>query len=497
MYNQALIVFPILAADLPPRKHQAKILALRHIWVIIIDAAQFLFGSPSFGDVAQCRFGGRPSLLHIDTLTKHGHPIFTRLGSNIVKFVCNYTLTTGFKSCSTPDNRSCWLRDPDTGEEYNINTDYETNIPQGITRIYHLNVTDGDINANGLDSNGAKLFNDLWPGPLIEACWRDEVGIHVHNKLAYNGTSIHWHGIRQNQTMHMDGINGITQCPIAPQSHFVYKWNATQYGSSWYHSHYSVQYADGLQAPIEIHGPTSFPYDEAIEPITVTDWANNSAFENIHPGRKPDREDILLGGLGNIVRFTGGKTANTTEIPRGYEVWFDNIKPNPATRAKRYLLRLINTSFDTTFVFSIDNHNFTVIEADFVPVKPFNATSSLIAIGQRCHVIVEATPVVNSSYPSANPLPDDGNYWIRTWVADRCGVILKYIGDKENYMKTCILRYEYTSTVEPSTTAWEVSPDCSDTAINNQIVPVVPWTVGDGAYGQIAVLLADGLDRAP
>lgn len=40
--------------------------------------------------------------------------------------------------------------------------------------------------------------------------------------MKYNGTSIHWHGIRQNQTMHMDGVNGITQCPIAPGDYFVY-----------------------------------------------------------------------------------------------------------------------------------------------------------------------------------------------------------------------------------------------------------------------------------
>ena len=50
--------------------------------------------------------------------------------------------------------------------------------------------------------------------------------------------------------MHMDGVNGITQCPIMPQDYFTYSWKATQYGSTWYHSHYTVQYADGMQGPI-------------------------------------------------------------------------------------------------------------------------------------------------------------------------------------------------------------------------------------------------------
>lgn len=64
------------------------------------------------------------------------------------------------------------------------------------------------------------------------------------------GTSIHWHGIRQLRTTYMDGVNGVTQCPIAPDDQFNYVWKTWQYGSSWYHSHYSVQYADGMQGPI-------------------------------------------------------------------------------------------------------------------------------------------------------------------------------------------------------------------------------------------------------
>lgn len=48
----------------------------------------------------------------------------------------------------------------------------------------------------------------------------------------------------------MDGVNGITQCPIAPGDTFTYNWTALQYGSSWYHSHYSVQYADGALGPL-------------------------------------------------------------------------------------------------------------------------------------------------------------------------------------------------------------------------------------------------------
>jgi FtsP/CotA-like multicopper oxidase with cupredoxin domain len=155
----------------------------------------------------------------------------------------------GWRSCSAPGDRGCWLTD-DNGNTFDITTDYEKIAPVGVLREYTLEITDSWINADGLNFTDAKVFNSTYPGPWIQACWGDTVQVTVINKLTYNGTSIHWHGIRQNQTMHMDGVNGITQCPVAPGESFVYKWNATQYGSTWYHSHYSMQYADGLVGPL-------------------------------------------------------------------------------------------------------------------------------------------------------------------------------------------------------------------------------------------------------
>lgn len=47
------------------------------------------------------------------------------------------------------------------------------------------------------------------------------IEITVRNKLKnFNGTSIHWHGIRQLNNNWMDGVAGITECPL-PVSYFV------------------------------------------------------------------------------------------------------------------------------------------------------------------------------------------------------------------------------------------------------------------------------------
>ncbi|KAF0330033.1 multicopper oxidase [Colletotrichum asianum] len=468
-------------------------LSLRHVWIIVTDVANSLFGSPFLGQGLQYPVGAKFGASRPDTeAIKPGIPIFRPPGSNIDDFVCDYSKSMpGYEPCATPEDQSCWLRNPTTGDVFNLQTNYEDikRTPIGTTREYYLDITDYEVNANGLPFSEAKVFNHTFPGPLIEACWGDNVTIHVRNHLQYNGTSIHWHGLRQWQTMHMDGVNGLTQCPIAPGSEFVYNWTAMQYGTSWYHSHYSVQYADGLQAPITIHGPSSYPYDIAIEPITITDWANNSAFQNMY--KNPNTMDILLGGVGNITRLTGDVIKPTGDIPPGFEISFDDADTNPTTGAKRYLLRLINTAFDNPFVFSIDNHELIVVEADFVPVKPFVTTSIFIAIGQRYNVIVQAVPTVNASSPSNNPIPKDLNFWIRTYAVSG-STIFKYSHapssldrpvDGQNYMKTGVLRYDSTSTADPSSSAWDVDTTQSDKSINDQLQPMLQWQVSTPANG--------------
>lgn len=165
-------------------------------------------------------------------------------------FKCDYRKMVGWEKCSTPEDRSCWLVNKKTGERFDINSDYENYYPTGKTREYFITVDKSNITADGYTFYGATVFNETYPGPWIQACWGDTVKVHVRNLNPDRGTSIHWHGIRQLNTMHMDGVNGITQCPIAPGSTFTYEWKVMQYGSSWYHSHYSEQYGDGAVGPI-------------------------------------------------------------------------------------------------------------------------------------------------------------------------------------------------------------------------------------------------------
>ena len=108
-------------------------------------------------------------------------------------------------------------------------------------------------------------------------------------------------------TTEMDGVNAVSQCPIAPGEEFTYKFKTWQYGTSWYHSHYSLQYGDGLLGPLTIHGPATADYDDPIDPILMTDWNHRSAFMDFQQeleGSVPKMDSILLNGKGKLVKLS-------------------------------------------------------------------------------------------------------------------------------------------------------------------------------------------------
>ena len=128
------------------------------------------------------------------------------------------------------------------------NTNPYTDPPNtGVIRTYDFTIARGNIAPDGVNKS-VLLVNGQFPGPMIEANWGDTVQVTVHNRIANpaEGTALHWHGMLQKDTPWEDGIPAVGQCPIAPGSSFTYQFQADLYGTSWYHSHYSAQYAGGL-----------------------------------------------------------------------------------------------------------------------------------------------------------------------------------------------------------------------------------------------------------
>lgn len=103
----------------------------------------------------------------------------------------------------------------------------------GATRSYDFTVAECNIRPDGVETKKAVCVNGQFPGPLIEANYGDMIRVKVTNKLHDEGTSMHWHGFLQTGMNQMDGVPGVTQCPIAPGDTMTYEFRAELYGSAW------------------------------------------------------------------------------------------------------------------------------------------------------------------------------------------------------------------------------------------------------------------------
>jgi len=125
-------------------------------------------------------------------------------------------------------------------------------------------------------------------------------------------------------------------------------------------------------------------------------------------------------------------------------------------KGRKIRLRLINTGIDNAFHVSIDNHNFTVITSDFVPVKPYTTNSVVLNIGQRADIIINANQ-------------DVGSYWLRADVATQCGRNAN-VGNIKS-----IIRYEGAPNSDPTTTnTFTKSTACYDEAVTPYVANTVP-----------------------
>ncbi|PGH13136.1 hypothetical protein AJ79_03843 [Helicocarpus griseus UAMH5409] len=356
---------------------------------------------------------------------------------------------------NTPTSRDCW-------GDYNIATDFHHEWPDtGEIKEYWLSVQNLTLAPDGYERE-VFGFNGTSPGPLIEANWGDTIIVHVMNDMQHNGTAIHWHGARMLNTNDQDGVPGITQCAITPGDTFTYKFRATQYGTSWYHSHFTAQLGDGLYGPLVVHGPATANYDIDLGPVFITEWFHETTpvlwerhtkYGGIPLRPNAEAQNGLINGTntfdcdqakGDPHCKGTGKKAETTFVP-----------------GKKHRIRVIDSQVDGWMRFSVDGHKLTVIAADFVPLVPYEAESILLAPGQRYDVIVEANQPV-------------GNYWMRAIYMTACNGL-----KIDNNDITAIVRYEGADANEyPTTEQHEsIAHNCGDEPME-KLVPFVKKNVG-------------------
>lgn len=264
-----------------------------------------------------------------------------------------------------------------------------------------------------------------------------------------NGTSIHFHGIRQLDTYQMDGVAAVTQCPTAPGDSITYTWRATQYGSSWWHSHFYVQAWDGVFGGMIINGPATANYDHDLGNLMLTDWDHDTA-DNL----------VLQSGISGPPEMANGLINGTNIFTLDDGTIVGSRFETTVTAGESYRLRLVNTAADTHFKFTIDNHTMQVISADLVPIVPYTTDVISIGMGQRYDVIVTANAAVD-------------NYWIRALAQTSCS-------DNANPTNIRgIFRYEGAATADP--TSIETERAAVDECVDELIDDLVPYVKVDAS----------------
>jgi iron transport multicopper oxidase len=135
-------------------------------------------------------------------------------------------------------------------------------------------------------------------------------------------------------------------------------------------------------------------------------------------------------------------------------------------RGKRYRMRLVAMSCDPNFLFSIDGHNLTVIEADGQLTEPLVVDQLQIFAGQRYSVVLTADQPVD-------------NYWMRS-LPNLPNA--SYVGGTNS----AILRYQGAPDVDPITVNTPPENQLQETNLHALINPGAP---GIPEYGKADINL--------
>ncbi|XP_017796383.1 PREDICTED: laccase-4-like [Habropoda laboriosa] len=235
----------------------------------------------------------------------------------------------------------------------------------GATSIYNgSKIQDESVIRDKIMSTTSFLgINGKSPGPRIEVCLGDTIEVVLYNKLGSAELSFHWHGLRQKNSTHMDGVPMVTQCSILPFGGFQYKLKPESVGSYLYYAHMVSQQADGVYGSLTVRGLQDDPTLERILLLSSRSPTPLSRYLHLHP---PTPSELLLNGQ---------KSGTILKVDHG----------------ARYLLRLVNANaYNCPVVLSISDHEFRVLAVDGNKIQPTTGRHIVSFPGERFDITIEA-----------------------------------------------------------------------------------------------------------
>ncbi|KAJ5182914.1 hypothetical protein N7492_000530 [Penicillium capsulatum] len=259
------------------------------------------------------------------------------------------------------------------------------------TLTYNWNITWVTANPDGQQLRPVIGVNGEWPPPALNFTRGDRVIANVYNALGNESTSVHWHGLFQNGTNHMDGPPAVTQCEIAPGSNFTYNFTVDQSGTYWYHSHTMGQFPDGFRQILSISDakdPYLGKYDEE-RTLTLSDWYH-------------DQMPSLLKGFISVTNPTGAEPVPKAALMNDTQNLTMSVQPG-----KTYMFRMVNIGAFASQYFWIEGHTMKIVEVDGVWTEPAEADMIYIASAQRYSFLVTMKNDTSRNYPMVGSMDTD------------------------------------------------------------------------------------------
>lgn len=315
----------------------------------------------------------------------------------------------------------------------------------------------GPIIADGMINRTFIAINRGLPGPTLIVHEDQVMIVNLENRYSDN-VSIHWHGMHQNRTNWMDGVDSVTQFGVYPGRKFRYIFNPRPTGTFWYHAHSELQRVDGFFGALIIMEKTIDPslgiFIDLPELYTMTllDWSVEEdedalvtySSDGAEVGTDPYASG-LVNGKGRHPESTASQLSTFT------------VSAN-----QRYRFRVIGVQSLYGYRFSIDGHKLKLIATDGAFVQPQDVDYIIIHAGERYDFILETKRPIEVSVQK--------NFMIRAEtleiVVDDHASYLPNVVDPSytynlllNHSAEAILRYDSTGDIR-------VTPDQQFTNIN-------------------------------
>ena len=272
---------------------------------------------------------------------------------------------------------------------------------------YDLHISEREWSPPGHPTARAITINDSIPGPTLRFRVGDTARIRVHNHLASEQTSIHWHGLLLPNAQ--DGVPGVTTPPILPGAVHTFEFPLTHAGTYWYHSHTGLQEQIGAFGSIVITPPAGEPHPAARDHVVVlSDWTRESPAEIMRTLTRGS--DWYAFKKGSTQSFAGAVKAGAlkdflqrekSRMPAmdisdiAYDAFLANGRESlhlPGKPGETLRLRFINAAASTYFYLQSAAGPLKIVAADGPAVQPIRVHRLLIGMAETYDILVTVPP---------------------------------------------------------------------------------------------------------